>query len=319
MVIQSYERRVQGGTAFLFPGQGSHQVGMSADLYRTYGFVKDFFKQVDEAVNAPLMRIAFEGPEDELRKTVNAQPAIMAVSLACLLVMQNTLEPERFPHPAFTAGHSLGEYTALVAAGALEPLDAIRLVRERGRLMHEASLHRDGTMAAIIGLEEDVLEEVCRETGAEIANVNSAEQTVISGERQAVGRAMDLATARGAKRAILLQVGGAFHSSLMEPAVEGMARVLEGVTIKAPEIPVVANCTGLPITSPDEVRKELAAQIRSCVQWRRSMSYLLGAGITRFVEIGPGRVLSGLVRRMSRDVDVVAVSDASTVKQLATT
>jgi len=287
---------------------------MGLDLYRQYDFVRDFFHQVDEVVGAPLMEVAFHGPEEELRKTINAQPAIMAVSLACLQVMERTLE--RVPQPAFAAGHSLGEYTALVAAGSLEPLEAVRLVRERGRLMHEASLRREGTMAAILGLDEETVQEICQETGTEISNINSDEQIVISGERWAVAQAVDLATARGAKRALLLPVGGAFHSSLMRPAEEGMARAIAQVSIREPRIPVVANCTGRPLTSVEEIRQELVRQVCSCVQWRRSVHYLLQEGVTHFIEIGPGRVLSGLVRRMSREASVAAVGDVATLRQL---
>ncbi len=316
MVTHTADSRSKGMLALLFPGQGSHQVGMGYDLHRAFDSVKTFFRDVDAAVDFPLMELAFEGPEDELRKTVNAQPAIMAVSLACLLVLRELGVADGLAEPAYTAGHSLGEYSALVAAEALSPLDAIRLVRERGRLMHEASLQRDGTMAAILGLDEETLESVCRETGAEIANINSDEQIVISGERSGVGRAMDLAAARGAKRTVLLQVGGAFHSSLMAPALEGMNLAISGVTVSDPKVTVVANTSGRPLTTADEIKDELVNQVCSCVQWRRSVSYLLDSGVTQFVELGPGRVLSGLVRRMSRQVDVKAAGDVATVQQL---
>jgi [acyl-carrier-protein] S-malonyltransferase len=316
VVIHTADSRSEGKLALLFPGQGSHQVGMGYDLQRSFDSVKTFFRDVDAAVDFPLMELAFEGPEDDLRKTVNAQPAIMAVSLACLLVLRELGVGDGLAAPSYTAGHSLGEYTALVAAEALSPLDAIRLVRERGRLMHEASLQRDGTMAAILGLDEETLESVCRETGAEIANINSEEQIVISGEREGVGRAMDLATARGAKRTVLLQVGGAFHSSLMAPALEGMKQAIAGISVADPKVTVVANTTGKPLTTSDGIKEELVNQVCSCVQWRRSVSYLLDSGVTQFVELGPGRVLSGLVRRMSREVDVKAAGDVATVQQL---
>jgi len=316
VVIHTADSRSEGKLALLFPGQGSHQVGMGYDLQRSFDSVKTFFRDVDAAVDFPLMELAFEGPEDDLRKTVNAQPAIMAVSLACLLVLRELGVGDGLAAPSYTAGHSLGEYTALVAAEALSPLDAIRLVRERGRLMHEASLQRDGTMAAILGLDEETLESVCREAGAEIANINSEEQIVISGEREGVGRAMDLATARGAKRTVLLQVGGAFHSSLMAPALEGMKRAIGDISVAEPKVTVVANTTGQPLTTADEIKEELVNQVCSCVQWRRSVSYLLDSGVTQFVELGPGRVLSGLVRRMSRQVDVKAAGDVATVQQL---
>ena len=234
-------------TAFLFPGQGSQAVGMGLELYQGSPAAKAVIDEVDAALGAPLSRIFFEGPEDELRRTINAQPGIMAVSLACLKAMEEVLGQDGMPRATLVAGHSLGEYTALVAAGALNLADAARLVRERGRLMQYAADLTEGGMAAILGMEDAALEDICRETDTEISNVNTQDQTVISGNKASVEKAMELANARGARRTVALPVAGAFHSRLMGPAQEGLARAVEEIAFNDPSIPIIANCTGLPL------------------------------------------------------------------------
>ncbi|MBI4301028.1 MAG: ACP S-malonyltransferase [Chloroflexi bacterium] len=296
--------------ALVFPGQGSQEVGMGSALYESSPPARAIFREADAILDFPLSRLCFQGPEEELKRTINAQPAIFTVSLAYLRTAKEANPAEAF-HPHFVAGHSLGEYTALVAAGVLEFGDALRLVRERGRLMEEAGSIARGGMAALIGLDEATVEEVCQETGAEIANLNSAQQIVISGSREALARAVDLARARGARHAIPLEVSAAFHSSLMGPAREGMAKALFRMSLRHPFIPIVANSTGQPVTTAEEVKAELLTQICSCVQWQRSVEYMVEAGVTTFLEVGPGRVLSGLIRRINNQVQVANIGDVS--------
>ena len=303
--------------AFLFPGQGSQSVGMGLELYQNSPAAKAVFDQADQAVGEPLTPILFQGPDEELKKTINTQPAILTVSLACLRAMEEGIAGDQMPRPAMVAGHSLGQYTALAAAGALDVADAVRLVRERGRLMHMASEMRPGGMAAILGMDYDILEEVCKETDTQIANVNAPGQIVISGDVSSVEKAMELATARGARRTVPLPVGGAFHSRLMEPALEGMARALESVTIHAPVVPVVANCTGRPITTVEEIKEELISGICSAVRWKETVDYMTQSGISSFYEIGPGKVLTGLVKRMNEEAEVVNISDPESIRLLA--
>ncbi len=295
-----------GKIALLFPGQGSQSVGMGRSLFESSPEARAVFEEADSALGCKLSRICFEGPEDELRQTVNAQPAIMTVSVACMRAGQGEGLVD-LSSPLFVAGHSLGEYTALVASGALSFSQAVRLVRERGRLMQHASTVRPGGMAAILGLDEVALEEVCQQAGAQVANVNSPEQIVISGPRDGVARAMDLAKARGARRVIPLEVSGAFHSFLMRPAVEGIARAVADLRFSPAAVPVVANCTGRPITLVDDIKVELIKQMCSAVHWSRSMEYMLSAGADTFVEIGPGRVLSGLAKRFSKDITTINI------------
>ena len=302
--------------AFLFPGQGSQAVGMGLDLYNSSPAAKAVFDGVDEALGAQVSRIFFEGPEEELRKTVNTQPGIMTVSLACLRTMEETLGRERMPKPALVVGHSLGEYTALVASGALAPGEGVRLVRERSRLMQYAAELSEGGMAAILGMEEALLEEVCQDTGTQIANVNTADRIVISGERQAVEKAMELATARGARRTVQLPVGGAFHSRLMEPAQEGLAKVVEEMSFQNPHTPIVANCTAQPLTTAAEIKNELVTQLCTPVRWKETVGYMIEAGVTLYYEIGPGRVLSGLVKRIKEDAEAINVSDMESIQAL---
>jgi [acyl-carrier-protein] S-malonyltransferase len=290
---------------------------MGQQLWERSPGARALLQQVDEVLEAPLTQLMFHGPEAELVKTVNAQPAIMAVSLACLKAMETTLGPQAMPQPTFVAGHSLGEYTALVAAGVLDVPDAVRLVRERGRSMQEAAEQRAGAMAAIIGLDELAVEEVCRETGATISNVNADDQVVIAGDWVTLARAMDLASLRGARRLIRLQVGGAFHSPLMEPAAVRMAAALDHAHFRDPKVPLIANCSGRPLTTARSIRDELARQLISCVQWHRSVQYMLGAGVTAFYEIGPGRVLTSLLRRMQAGTFTVNVDDHAAVHALA--
>ena len=302
--------------AFLFPGQGSQAVGMGLELYQSSPAAKAVFDQVDEALESPLSRIFFEGPEDELRKTINAQPSILTVSLACLKAMEEALGLERMPKATLVAGHSLGEYTALVAAGVLSITDAALLVRERGRLMQYAAELSEGGMAAILGMEDAAIEEICRETNTEISNMNTPDQTVISGDKIAVEKAMKLADDRGARRTVPLVVAGAFHSRLMEPAQEGLAKVVDALTFNEPSIPIIANCTGLPMTTTEEIKQELTSGICTCVRWKDSVEYMTQSGITTFYEIGPGKVLSGMVKRINEDVEVINVSDPESIQLL---
>lgn len=300
---------------YVFPGQGAQAVGMGHDLYESYPTARAIFEQADEALGFSLSSICFEGPEEELRKTINAQPALVTVSFACLKAAQET--GRGLPSPVFVAGHSLGEYTALTTADVLDFADTVRLARERGRLMYEAGLKQPGTMAAIIGLDEPVLTEICQQTDTCIANYNCPGQMVISGATDKVEQAVELAREKGASRAVPLEVSGAFHSPLMQSAVDGMAEILPTIDFRNPTIPIVANVTAQPLTTGEAVRAELLDQLRNSVQWQRSIEYMLGQGVTSIIEIGPGRVLTGLMRRIDRSVETANIGDAEAVKALA--
>jgi len=301
--------------ALLFPGQGSHSVGMGRDLYEGSAAARQVFEEVDEALGRPLSDIIFAGPEEELRRTDNAQPAIAAVSLACMRAMEEQDGPA--PGVSMVAGHSLGEYTALAATGVLSISDTARLVVERGRLMQHACEERPGGMAALVGIDELVVEDVCRQTGTYISNINTPEQIVISGDHMNLARAIDLAAARGARRCIPLKVGGAFHSGLMAPARSGLASVIDSLEFHDPLVPIVANVNAQPLRTGTEVKKELTTQLLSCVQWKRTVRFMLEQGIDRFIEIGPGRVLASLVQRNEPGVAVTNVSDLASVRALA--
>ena len=284
---------------------------MGRDLYDASPVAKAVYEQADAALDRPLSSIIFDGPEEELLQTVNAQPAILITSLACLAAARGMRVLGSDP-PSYVAGHSLGEYTALVAAGALDLDAGVRLVQKRGRLMQQAGEANPGTLAAILGLPEQDVAAVCRETGTEICNVNAATQIVVGGTRAAVARAMDLATARGARKAIPLRVSGAFHSSLMRPAADQMLAELDRISFRMPAAPIVANVTGRAIdctvpASEDPagidaaLRVELAQQLRQTVRWEQSVQFMVDAGVRTFVEIGPGRVLTGLVKSIARE------------------
>ncbi len=311
-------------TAWLFPGQGSQAVGMGRDLAEAFPAVAALYAQADALLGVPLAEICFRGPEEVLTQTINAQPAILTTSVAVLLALGGRLDeagrlllPERLPCPAFVAGHSLGEYTALVAAGALSFPAALRLVRERGRLMGEA---RAGTMAAVMGLEESALEEVCRSCGLDeplvIANYNCPGQLVLSGAGAAVERALNASRDRGAKRVVPLKVSAAFHSPLMAEAAQGLARAIEAAEFLPARIPVVANSSARTISAPLEVGEELVAQVCAPVRWTAGLQAMWAQGVRRFVEIGPGTVLSGLVRRTLPEAETQALGTLAQVQSL---
>lgn len=301
--------------AWVFPGQGSQFVGMGRDLYESNKTARKIFEQADEALGIALSRLCFEGPEDELTQTINAQPALVTGSFACLQAARE-IAGDKLPEPSFVAGHSLGEYTALAVAGVFDFATAVRLARERGRLMHEAGQLESGSMAAIIGLDEPLLAEVCGKTDTVMANVNCSGQIVISGAADNISRAIEMATAAGAKRAIELQVSGAFHSPLMKPAVDGLIKYLEATELKDPTIPVIGNMTGEPLSDAAAVRTELRNQLTNPVKWQRSIEYMSGHGITTFIEIGPGKVLTGLVRRINSEAETINLNDLESIKNL---
>ena len=300
--------------AFVFPGQGSQSVGMGLELYNVSSAAREVFEEADDSLGFSLSDLIFSGPSDVLQDTVNSQPAIMLVSIACWKAWQEYLGFDDMP-PESVAGHSLGEYTSLVVSGVLSFSDGLKLVRERGRLMHEAGLSRPGGMAAIIGLDDFSLEHICAETGVELANINSDEQFVISGDKIAVVRAMDLASAQGAKKTLSLPVSGAFHSSLMAQAQEGLKDAIASLELKDPIIPVIANSSGLPMTTMSEVRQELVHGLCHCVQWRNSVRYIVGTGVSQFVEFGPARVLTSLIKRIDKNVQAVTLSDLESIKK----
>jgi [acyl-carrier-protein] S-malonyltransferase len=279
---------------------------MGYDLCCALPPVEALFKEADSVLGFPLSKLCFEGPEEVLRQTVNAQPAIFVTSLAYLKVMPELWDEAEFASPSFVAGHSLGEYTALVAAKALDFADGLRLAWERGRLMQEAGERAPGGMVAIIGLDETRVEEVCLASGAQIANINSPEQIVVSVSREALASAAGLAKEKGARRVIPLEVSGAFHSPLMQPVVEGMSKAISGLTFNDPSFPIVANTTAQPISSTAEIKAELLNQICCCIQWQRSVEFMIDAGVSTFIEIGPGRVLTGLIKRIDDRVRVIS-------------
>ncbi|WP_029042740.1 ACP S-malonyltransferase [Cucumibacter marinus] len=297
--------------ALTFPGQGSQTVGMGKPLADAYPEAKAVFEEVDDTLGVSLSSIMFEGPDDKLRLTENAQPALMAVSMAVIRVLE--ARGKTVPDMAkYVAGHSLGEYSALCAAGSLTIADAARLLQIRGRAMQQAVPVGEGAMAAILGLDLDAVTEIAANAAqgdvCELANDNAPGQVVISGSAAAVERAAELAKARGAKRALMLPVSAPFHCSLMEPAAEAMQAALASASVKEPSVPLVANVLAAPISDPAEIKRRLVDQVTGRVRWRESVEWLAGeGGVTQLIEIGAGKVLTGLARRIASDADATAV------------
>jgi [acyl-carrier-protein] S-malonyltransferase len=289
---------------------------MGLDIYNASKAAREIFEEADDSLGFPISQLVFNGPAEDLQDTINSQPAIMVVSIACWKAWEEFLG-SKTSNPVSVAGHSLGEYTSLVVAGAVDFKDALILVRERGRLMRQASMERPGAMAAILGLDEYALEHICAETGVELANINSDDQIVISGDRLAIARAIDLASARGAKKAIPLHVSGAFHSSLMSRAQEGLTAAVKAVNFHDPQVPVIANYTGTPLTSADQIRDELIQGLCHCVQWKNSVRYMVDSGVSHFVEFGPSKVLASLIKRIDREVEATTLSDAASMQKLS--
>jgi [acyl-carrier-protein] S-malonyltransferase len=305
--------------AFLFPGQGSQAVGMGRDLAEHFPMAAQTFAEADEALGFPLSKLIFEGPESDLRLTENTQPAILTVSVAAWRVLA-----EHGVEPALAAGHSLGEWSAHVAAGTLAFADAVRAVKARGRAMQLAVPAGEGAMAAVLSLSPELVEEACQEAAAETglpvaaANLNSSNQTVISGALAAVEKASALAKAKGARRALMLPVSAPFHCSLMQPAQEEVARVLAALTLSDPRIPVAANVTGELVTTAEAARDALIRQVTGTVRWVDCVHALLAAGANQFIEVGPGKVLCGLLRQIDADRNGLNVEDAASLQATLT-
>ena len=307
--------------AFTFPGQGSQAVGMGKDLGDAYAEARAVYEEVDNALGRKLSAIMFEGPEETLRLTENAQPALMAVSMAVIRILES--KGLRVPDlAAYVAGHSLGEYSALCAAGTFTLADTARLLDIRGRAMQAAVPVGQGAMAAVLGLDYDAIREVAAEAGqgavCDVANDNAPGQVVVSGDADAVGRAIEIAKAKGAKRAVALPVSAPFHCSLMAPAAEGMAEALAEVDMVPPSVPVIANVTARPVTEPDLIRLHLVEQVTGMVRWTESVTWLTGeAGVDALYELGTGKVLTGLARRIARDATAQALNSPEDIEAFA--
>ena len=315
--------------AYVFPGQGSQYVGMGQDLHDAYPEAREVFQEADDVLGFHISKICFEGPEDALRDTANAQPAILTMTVACLRALESHLDAA-LEVPRFLAGHSLGLFSALFHSKALDFGRALKLVRERGEQMSVAGRLTEGGMAAIIGLDDDTVSGICQEVrqegeslvvegdsqygGVWVANQNCPGQVVISGERQAVQAASDLAAERGAKKVVQLAVSIPSHCPLMIPAVEGLSEWISELEIREPSIPVIGNVTGRPLRTAEEIKEELVMQLVSPVQWTQSVQYMLAQGVDSFVEIGPRRVLRSLIRRIDRSARVIGIESTPTLQ-----
>jgi [acyl-carrier-protein] S-malonyltransferase len=304
--------------AYLFPGQGSQYIGMGKDLYENYSEAKQTYDQANQFYGADIRKICFDGPQAELQKTRFAQPAIFVTSIAALRVFEARFKPADEQVVA-AAGLSLGEATALTAAGALSFEDSVKFVKARGQFMDEASEERPGTMAAIMGLSLEQIEAVCEQTGAEVGNLNAPSQIVISGKTDCVARAIEACKAAGAKRAIPLDVSGAFHSSCMEPACQRIAEALKSVNVQKPKFDVISNLTASSEMSPDKIKNILVNQMNHRTLWEASMLHLSGRGVKKYYELGPGKVLKGLMRKIDPEAVVVSLGSLEDFKILEET
>ena len=297
--------------AFVFPGQGSQAVGMGLALANAFPVARRTFEEIDEALSDKLSRIMWEGPAETLTLTQNAQPALLAVSIATLRALETEVGIDLARDTAFVAGHSLGEYSALAAAGVFKFADAARLVRLRGRAMQDAVPVGVGAMAALLGLEFDAAAKIASDAAqgqiCEAANDNGRGQVVISGDKAAVERAVEIARSRGAKRAMMLPVSAPFHCKLMQPAAAVMAKALADVAVKPPVVPVIANVLAAPVTEPTQILRRLVEQITDTVRWRESVAFMAAHGTTAFYELGSGKVLTGLIKRIAEGVETLAV------------
>lgn len=302
--------------AFVFPGQGSQTVGMCKAFYDQYPVAKRVFEEADDALGFSITKLCFEGPEDQLRLTFNTQPAILTASTACAAVLK-----EHGISCDVAAGHSLGEYSALVNAGAMAFADAVRVVRKRGQFMQEAVPVGEGSMAAVLGLDSDKIVEICRQAEAEsgeavqAVNFNCPGQVVIAGAVAAVNKAIEALKAAGAKRAILLPVSAPFHSTLMQPASERLGEVLADIKINDAQIPVVANVTAQEVTSGDEIKKLLVKQAAMPVLWETSVRNMVAGGVDTFVEVGPGKVLTGFTKKIAKGMPALNVEDPESLEK----
>ncbi|AQS84447.1 MAG: ACP S-malonyltransferase [Acetobacter aceti] len=312
--------------AFVFPGQGSQSPGMGQDLADAFPAAREVFQEVDDALEEKLSKIIFEGPVEDLTSTENTQPALMAVSMAVVRVLEREGGVDFSARATLMAGHSLGEYSALAAARSFGVAETARLLRLRGRAMQRAVPAGEGGMAALIGVTPEQAQELCEEAAVlrtegrpdqreilEVANDNGGGQIVISGQMAAIDRAIVIAKEKGVKRAVKLPVSAPFHCSLMRPAADEMAEALDGAEVKTPIVPIIANVTAAKVTSPDMIRELLVKQVTGTVRWRESVDAMVGMGVDHFVELGAGKVLSGLIRRIAPDVKAESVGTLDTI------
>ena len=304
--------------AFVFPGQGSQALGMGRDLAEAFAAAREVFEEVDEALGQNLSQLMFEGPEEGLILTENAQPALMAVGHAVWRVLEREGGLEMAAACRFVAGHSLGEYSALASAGSIGLADTARLVKTRGRAMQEAVPVGEGAMAALIGVDRATADDIAVDAAGDevcaVANDNAPDQVVVSGSRAAVERAAGIAVERGAKRAIMLPVSAPFHCPLMKPVAEIMAEALAETEVRPPAVPLISNVSARPVTEPESIRADLVAQVTDVVRWRECVLYLKQEGVERVVELGAGRVLTGLTRRIDRELEAVSIQGPADIE-----